>query len=409
MILQQLRKPEPTANDDRHPALISGLQSALAKRRVYRHSMLDGLKVLDLTRVLAGPLCTMLLGDLGADVLKVERPRSGDDTRGWGPPFDDAGRSAYYLSINRNKLGIAADLSVASDRELIERLLGEADVVVDNFRPGMLERRGLSADGWCASRPGLIWCTITGFGPEVDRPGYDFVAQAECGWMAITGEPGGDPMKVGVALADVLTGKDAAISILAALVRRARTGIGARVVVSLADSARAALVNVAQNVLVSGQDAGRWGNAHPNLVPYQLFNASDRPIVVAVGSDAQWAACARAIGLDVLADDASLATNAGRIAQRDRIVSEFSGRLAERSAAEWGRRLDVAGVPNGMVRTVLEALEETEASPLTGVPSSVGGTVRFPPPGLDEHGELVRRHGWGSFVRVASMPRKRPG
>jgi len=178
--------------------------------------MLDGLKVLDLTRVLAGPLCTMLLGDLGADVLKVERPGAGDDTRGWGPPFDDAGHSAYYLSINRNKLGIAADFSVATDRDLLDQLLAQADVVVDNFRPGTLERHGLSPERWCASRPDLVWCTITGFGPDVDRPGYDFVAQAECGWMAITGEPDGDPMKVGVALADVLTGKDAAISILAA-------------------------------------------------------------------------------------------------------------------------------------------------------------------------------------------------
>lgn len=371
--------------------------------------MLDGLKVLDLTRVLAGPLCTMLLGDLGADVLKVERPGSGDDSRGWGPPFDEAGRSAYYLSINRNKLGIAADFSVPSDCELIERLLAEADVVVDNFRPGMLERRGLSPEHWCASRPDLVWCTITGFGPGVDRPGYDFVAQAESGWMAITGEPDGDPMKVGVALADVLTGKDAAISILAAVVRRARTGAGARLVVSLADSARAALVNVAQNVLVSGRDAGRWGNAHPNLVPYELFRAADRPIVIAVGSDAQWSACARVLGLDALADDSSLATNAGRIAQRDRIVSEFSARLAERSAAEWGRSLDGVGVPNGIVRTVLEALRETDASPLTGVRSSVGGMVRFAPPSLDEHGALVREYGWSAFARVASREAKRPG
>jgi len=371
--------------------------------------MLDGLKVLDLTRVLAGPLCTMLLGDLGADVLKVERPGAGDDTRGWGPPFDDAGHSAYYLSINRNKLGIAADFSVATDRDLLEQLLAQADVVVDNFRPGTLERHGLSPERWCASRPDLVWCTITGFGPDVDRPGYDFVAQAECGWMAITGEPDGDPMKVGVALADVLTGKDAAISILAAVVRRGRTGVGGHLVVSLADSARAALVNVAQNTLVSGRDARRWGNAHPNLVPYQLFRAADRPIVVAVGSDAQWTACARALGLTALADDLSLATNAGRIAQRDRIVSEFSTRLAERPAAQWGKSLDVAGVPNGIVRTVLESLEKTDASARTGVPSSVGGSVRFPPPGLDEHGELVRLHGWSAFARVASMTGKRPG
>jgi crotonobetainyl-CoA:carnitine CoA-transferase CaiB-like acyl-CoA transferase len=181
----------------------------------------------------------MILGDLGADVIKVERPGVGDDTRGWGPPFDASGRSAYYLSINRNKLGIAADLDSEEDRRLIERLLREADVVVDNFRPGTLERRGVSPEQWCADRPDLIWCTVTGFGLSSDRPGYDFVAQAECGWMAITGEPSGDPMKAGVALADILAGKDAAIAVLGALVRKQRTGKGGRFSVSLADSARA--------------------------------------------------------------------------------------------------------------------------------------------------------------------------
>src|SRR3954469_10453207 len=199
--------------------------------------MLNGIKVLDLSRVLAGPLCTMLLGDLGADVIKIERPGAGDDTRGWGPPFDAEGRSAYYLSINRNKLGLAADFAVPRDRELIERLLMEADVVVDNFRRGVLDRHGFSPDAWCAKRPELIWCTITGFGADSDRPGYDFVTQAESGWMALTGEPDGDPMKAGVALADILAGKDATIAILAALVERLRSGRGKRIVISLADSA----------------------------------------------------------------------------------------------------------------------------------------------------------------------------
>ncbi len=254
--------------------------------------MLSGVKVLDLTRVLAGPLCTMLLGDLGADILKVERPGVGDDTRGWGPPFDAEGRSAYYLSINRNKLGLAADLDSAEDQAVLSRLLEDADVVVDNFRMGMLAKRGLSPEQWRARRPELVWCTISGFGPSSDRPGYDFVAQAESGWMAITGEPEGDPMKIGVALADVLAGKDAAIAILGALVRRFRGGEGARIHISLADSARAALVNVAQNSLVTNRDAGRWGNAHPNLVPYEMFKAEDKPIVIAVGSDAQYVACA---------------------------------------------------------------------------------------------------------------------
>ena len=283
--------------------------------------MLEGVRVLDLTRVLAGPVCTMLLGDLGADVIKVERPGSGDESRTWGPPFDAEGRSAYYLSVNRNKLGLAADLDNPSDRAAIDRLLADADVVVDNFRQGMLERRGISADAWCRKRPELVWCTITGFGLSVDRPGYDFVAQAEAGWMAITGEHDGEPMKVGVALADVLAGKDAAVAILGAYVQRLRGGRGARLSISLIDSARAALVNVAQNALVTGTDAARWGNAHPNLVPYQLFETADNPIVVAVGSDAQWAACARALGLEPLATDPELATNAGRLANRARIVA----------------------------------------------------------------------------------------
>jgi len=361
------------------------------------HPLLSGVKILDLSRVLAGPLCTMILGDLGADIIKVERPVTGDDTRAWGPPFDASGRSAYYLSINRNKLGIAADLDSADDLRLIQRLLGEADVVVDNFRPGTLERRGISPDRWCADRPGLIWCTITGFGLSSNRPGYDFVAQAECGWMAITGERSGDPMKVGVALADILAGKDAVITVLGALVRKERTGMGGRFSVSLADSARAALVNVAQNALVSGRDAKRWGNAHPNLVPYEMFHAADRGIVVAVGSDAQWIACCRALGLDDLADDAALATNSGRLAQRERIVRAITRRVAEQPAAHWSERLTRAGVPNGLVQTVLEALRDSGASPITGVPPSVPGAIRFEPPGLDEHGSLIRSEGWGAF------------
>jgi crotonobetainyl-CoA:carnitine CoA-transferase CaiB-like acyl-CoA transferase len=339
----------------------------------------------------------MLLGDLGADVIKVERPDSGDESRSWGPPFDAEGRSAYYLCTNRNKLGIAADFDRAIDRELIGSLIREADVVVDNFRPNVLARRGLSPEQFCSAQPGLVWCTITGFGPAGDRPGYDFVAQAECGWMWITGEPDGEPMKVGVALADVITGKDAAIAILGALVHRLRTGHGRRLSISLAESARAALVNVAQNALVSGEEAKRWGNAHPNLVPYQLFSAADRRIVIAVGSDAQWVACANALGLPDLANDPALALNRGRLAHRDRIVDAFNRRLATAPAARWRASLDAVGVPNGVVMTVLETLQGTRASEVTGLPSSVGGEIRRRPPGLDEHGDLIRARGWGAF------------
>jgi crotonobetainyl-CoA:carnitine CoA-transferase CaiB-like acyl-CoA transferase len=215
--------------------------------------------------------------------------------------------------------------------------------------------------------------------------------------MWITGEPNGEPMKVGVALADVVAGKDAAIAILGSYVQRLRTGKGRRVVISLADSARAALVNVAQNALVSGEEARRWGNAHPNLVPYQLFSAADRAIVIAVGSDAQWIACARAVGLTDLADDAALAINSGRLAQRRRIVEAFTQRLATASAAHWREKLDAAGVPNGVVMTVLETLRGTRSSAVMGMPSSVGGNIRRPPPALDEHGSLIRERGWGVF------------
>src|SRR3984893_2514567 len=249
--------------------------------------MLSGVKVLDLSRVLAGPLCTMMLGDLGASVLKVERPDGGDETRGGGPPFNAAGESAYFLSVNRNKLGMTADLATNEDVALLCSLATTADVVVENFRPRALERRGLSSAALCQANRGLVWCTITGFGVDSTRPGYDFVVQAESGWMSITGDRDGAPMKHGVALADVLAGKDAAISILAALVARGRTGVGRQVHVSLEATAEAALVNVAQNALVSGTPPLRWGNAHAHLVPYQLFDAADRALVIAVGSDAQ--------------------------------------------------------------------------------------------------------------------------
>ena len=341
----------------------------------------------------------MMLADLGADVIKIERPGSGDETRGYGPPFDERGESAYFLSINRGKLSVAADLSLEADRALVEQLMAQADVVVDNFRPGMLERRGLGAEEMLARHPRLIWCTITGFGLEQPRAGYDFVVQAESGWMAITGDPEGSPMKIGVALADVLAGKDAAIAILAALVRTAKTGSarnespdGAagpaapvadrRLVISLLHSATAALVNVAQNALVTGRDAKRWGNAHPNLVPYQLFEAADRPIVIAVGADAQFGACARALGLDDLAADAALATNAGRLAARDRVVSAIAAAVRTRDAAHWLGALGAAGVPCGVVKPVLEALREVSASPLTGVAPQAPGSVRLPPPTL---------------------------
>ena len=358
------------------------------------------LKLLDLSRVLAGPVCSMILGDLGADVIKVERPGEGDETRGWGPPFDQDGESAYFRSINRNKKSISIDLSKQDARELVLDLIRGADVVLDNFLPGSLDRLGLDVDSILAENPSLIWCTISGFGPESKRPGYDFVIQAECGWMSITGERNGSPMKVGVALADVIAGKDAAIAILSAVTERATGQLVVerrRINVSLADSARAALVNVAQNVLVSGVDAKRWGNAHPNLVPYQLFEAADRPFVIAVGSDAQWRACANALGLENLANDDSLQTNAGRVENRDDVVSAVADRVKEKRAQHWIDRLEKVGVPCGRVKSVAEAIDGTDANARTGVPPSVPGSIRLPPPRLDEHGDAIRALGWRAF------------
>lgn len=373
---------------------------------------LEGLKVLDLSRVLAGPLCTMMLGDLGATVIKVERPETGDDTRGWGPPFDDRGESAYFLSVNRNKASVAADFRRPADRQLLHDLAKEADLVVENYLPGTLTQYGLDADALLAQYPRLLWCTISGFGPASRRPGYDFVTQAESGWMAITGEPSGAPMKHGVALVDVLTGKDAAIGLLAMLVARERAldplPIAQRHLhVTLQSSARAALVNVAQNALISGRDAARWGNAHANLVPYQLFDAADRPLVIAVGSDAQWPPAMRALHLDALADDPALRTNAGRLAHRASVVQAITEQLRAQPAAYWLARLESAGVPCGVVRTVQESLADISGDVLslarTGVPPLWNGRVRLEPPRMDEHGVSVRAKHW-SFLEDLPIP-----
>jgi crotonobetainyl-CoA:carnitine CoA-transferase CaiB-like acyl-CoA transferase len=361
--------------------------------------MLTGIRVLDLSRVLAGPLCAMTLGDLGADVIKVERPSSGDETRGWGPPFDADGQSAYFLAINRNKKSVAADLATPEGSALVRELARRADVVVENFRPGALARLGIDAEELVAANQRLVWCTITGFGEASDRPGYDVVVQAESGWMSITGPAAGEPSKIGVALADVTAGKDATIAVLAALVARDRTARGRRVSVSLAHSAVAALVNVAQNVLVTGAEARRWGNAHPNLVPYQLFDAADRPMIIAVGSDAQWVALTRALELPELAAAAHLATNAGRIAHRDDVVRTLAAQLRTRQASVWRDLLERHGVPSGLVCSVREAVEAIGGgSARTGIPPAVPGTVRLPPPALDEHGDAIRALGWDAFA-----------
>jgi crotonobetainyl-CoA:carnitine CoA-transferase CaiB-like acyl-CoA transferase len=342
----------------------------------------------------------MALGDLGARVLKIERPGVGDETRGWGPPFDETGTSAYFLSVNRNKLSVALDLDVETDVAVLRDLAREADVVVENFRPGTLERRGIDPLALLESRAGLVWCRLTGFGARSGRPGYDAVIQAESGWMAITGEPEGAPMKVGVALADVCAGKDAAIAILGCLASRGgrpRDGADRMITVVLAHSATAALVNVAQNALVTGREPARWGNAHPNLVPYQLFQTADRPIILAVGNDAQWLACCRALNREDLAAEERYLTNAGRVQDRTALVRSLSETLRTRRAGEWLGRLEERGVPAGLVRPVSEALADVKSDATTGIAPAAPGSIRLPPPRLDQHGPLVRARGWSVF------------
>jgi crotonobetainyl-CoA:carnitine CoA-transferase CaiB-like acyl-CoA transferase len=338
----------------------------------------------------------MMLGDLGANVVKVERPDGGDETRGWGPPFDRDGESAYFLSANRNKRSICADFNKPADREWLISLALQADVVVENFLPGVLAGKMLDAASLLAQNKSLIWCSIGGYPNAPMRPGYDFAVQAEAGWMSVTGEPQRTPIRTAVAFVDVLTGKDAAIAILAALVgRRGQSALDRHLTVTLAGSAVAALANVAQNALVSGRDAPRWGNAHANLVPYQLFETSDRPLVVAIGSDAQWRAFAESLGNPTLVADPRFQTNSGRVTHRDACVDEVQALMLTRSADHWFAHCQRIGVPVGRVRTVLEALADFESSPKTGLPSSVGGAVFRAPPRLGEHTAEVREHGWG--------------
>lgn len=368
-------------------------------------------RVLDLSRVLAGPLAAMALGDLGADVIKLEQAGRGDETRRWGPPFDGEGESAYYLAINRNKLSVALDLADPEDRRLLRELLAEADVVIENFLPPALKRLGISARAMLEANARLIWCTISGFARQPDRPGYDFVVQAESGWMSVTGSPDGEPTRGPVAIADVLAGKDAAIAILATLLRRAGGELPPaqrHVRIHLLESAIAGLVNVAQNVLVSGVEARRWGNGHPNIVPYQLFRARDGDIVIAAGTDSQWRSCASVLGLTELGSDPELATNAGRLQQRELVTGAVAEAVVSRSAADLIRELTAVGVPSGRVRSVSEAVHDSGASAVFGVPPSVPGNVRLRPPRLDEHGDLVRARGWGAFAELNLAPETDP-
>ena len=320
---------------------------------------LEGVRVLDLSRVLAGPYATMVLGDLGADVLKVEHPERGDDTRHWGPPFA-GGESAYFLSVNRNKRSIGIDLKDPDGFERVEKLAAGADVMIENWRRGALEKLGLGYEKLKRANPDLIYCSITGFGPgpDEDRPGYDFLVQARGGVMGITGQPGGEPTKVGVAIADIVCGLFASNAILAALHRRSVTGEGARIEVPLFESTLGWLANRGQEYLTSGEDTGLIGNAHPSIVPYQTFDAEDKPLVVAVGNNTQFANLCKVIGRPELAEDERFATNPDRVANREALISELQREFSERPADEWADELRAAGVPSGPVNTLADVLAD---------------------------------------------------
>jgi crotonobetainyl-CoA:carnitine CoA-transferase CaiB-like acyl-CoA transferase len=322
---------------------------------------LAGIRVVDLSRVLAGPYCTMMLADLGADVVKVERPGEGDETRSWGPPYA-GGEAAYFLSVNRSKRSVAVDLKQPEGREVVLDLCARADVVLENFRPGAAERLGLDAAAVQRRNPAVVYCSITGFGQRGsrDRSGYDFVVQAESGLMAVTGAEEGPPTKAGVALVDVVTGLHAAVAILAALSARERTGKGERIEVSLLDSALSALVNVAQNALVTGEEPPRFGNAHPSIVPYQPFRTSDGWVAVAAANDGLFARLCGVLGRPELAADERFRTNEARVRNRTALLPVLEQDFATRPADEWVAALDGVGVPAGKIRGVLDALRAAE-------------------------------------------------
>jgi len=387
---------------------------------------LAGVRVLDLSRVLAGPWCTQTLADLGADVIKIERPGSGDDTRAWGPPYlkDGEGRdtseAAYFLGANRNKRSLAVDLSKPEGQAIVRKLAGQVDVLVENFKVGDLARYGLDAQSLLAEHPGLIVCSITGFGqtgPYADRAGYDYAVQGMGGLMSVTGErddlPGGGPQKVGVAVADLFTGMYSTVAILAALRHRDATGQGQIIDMALFDTQLAMLANLGSNYLCSGQAPGRMGNAHQNIVPYQVFEARDGHLILAVGNDRQFAKFCEIAGQPGWAADVRFATNAERVRHRAILVPMLEDAIRQRPRADWLAALEAAKVPCGSINSIAEALSDPQAQarsavvahdhPLTPAlrliasPMKLSATpvqYRHAPPLLGQHSdELLREAG----------------
>jgi formyl-CoA transferase len=382
---------------------------------------LSHIRVLDLSRVLAGPWCAQNLADLGAEVIKVERPQSGDDTRHWGPPFakdplgNDTSESAYYISINRNKKSITLDISTPEGQKIVRGLVAQSDVVIENYKVGQLAKYGLDYESLKAIKPNLIYCSITGFGqtgPYRHRAGYDFILQGMGGFMSITGEadhlPGGGPQKAGVAIVDLFTGMYASSAILAAVIHRDRSGEGQYIDMALLDTQVAMLANISSNYLCSGVSPHRWGNAHPNVVPYQTFQTSDSWIIVAVGNDGQFRHFVQVGGREHLADDSRFATNPARIEHRDALIPLLTAMVKEKTKAEWISLLESVGVPCGPINNLQEVFENEQvvargiqqnvphptagsmklvASPMRLSKTPV--TVRMPPPLLGEHTEEI--------------------
>lgn len=386
-------------------------------------SSLSHIRVLDLSRVLAGPWCSQHLADLGAEVIKIERPGSGDETRAWGPPYlkdangNDTSEAGYYLSCNRGKKSLTLDISTKDGQDIVRKLVANSDVVLENYKVGQLKKYGLGYDELSALNPKIVYCSITGFGqtgPWCHRPGYDFIIQGLGGLMSITGErddlPGGGPQKVGVAVTDLMTGMYSTIAVLAALTYRERTGVGQYIDMALLDVSVAMLANMNMNYLTSGQVPQRWGNAHPNVVPYQVFACNDGHIIVAVGNDSQFRKFCEVLGAADLGNDERFASNSNRIRNRTELVPLLEPLVKTRKREEWVSALEMAGVPCGPINNIDQVFENPQVKsrgikidiphPLAGVVPQVASPMRFSrtpieyhvaPPTLGQHNDYVLR------------------